>query len=104
MLIAFIQNEQTDCSNTVSLNHNTSFFEHRRHVEVSRFDLICRITSICSSTDADEVDDAGPVISEIQIVCFGDTIFSLTKALSQFLPYPWHISDAEKTVVVEASQ
>ena len=82
MLIAFIQNEQTDCSNTISLHHNTSFFEHRRHVEVSRVDLISKITFIVSSTDANEVDDGGPMISEIQVISFSDTIFSLTETSS----------------------
>ena len=104
MLIAFVQNEQIDWSNTISLHHNTSFFEYRRHVEVSRVDLISRITFIASSTDANEVDDGGPMISEIQIIPLRHTVFSLTETSSQFLSYPWHIGDAEKTVVVEASQ
>ena len=82
MSIAFVQNEQIDCSNTISLHHNTLFFEHRRHVEVSRVDLICRITFIVSSTDANEVDDGGPMISEIQIIPLCDTIFSVTETPS----------------------
>ena len=65
MSITLVQKEKIDCSNTISLHHNTSFFEHRRHVEVSRVDLTSRITFIASSTDANEVDDGDPMISDI---------------------------------------
>ena len=64
--------------------------------------LIGWITASASSTDADEINDAAPVISEIQVVLSHHNVLSSTKSASQFFSNPWDVGDAENAVVIEA--
>ena len=77
MIVPFVKHEQFDRSIAISLNNNASFFEHRSHLEISSVDLVHEITIVPAGTDANQINDTAPVISQIQIIPLLHLILSM---------------------------
>ena len=61
---------------TVCLNHACSFLENTCDAEVPSMYLIPLITSLVSCAHASKVNDAAPMVSEIQIISLRNNILS----------------------------
>ena len=76
MWVTLVQQKQANWTFAIFLSNKAAVFKNSCHIEISCVNLIGWITAIASSTDADEINDAAPVISEIQETHFRNDILS----------------------------
>ena len=83
MHVAFVQGEQSQRPVAVHFYHTACFFENGGDAEVSGKDLVLLVTTVRACTDTNKVDNASPMVTQIQVVSLRDAVHSFSKSLSQ---------------------
>ena len=104
MHVAFVQDEQSQRPVAVHFYHTACFFEYGSDVEVCGNDLALLVTAVLACTDTDKVDNASPMVTQIQEVSLRNAVLSFTKILSQLSANPWYICNAKKASVVQTGE
>ena len=104
MHVAFVQDEQSQRPVAVHFYHTACFFEYGGDVEVCGNDLALLVTAVLACTDTDKVDNASPMVTQIQVVSLRDAVLSFTKILSQLSANPWYTCNAKKALIVQTGE